>query len=355
MKRFLSRCLVIVLLSLLPNLIIGILRFNAGDPIPYYLNREKSHLTKSQTYSLANKRIYSIPKGDLSKQPLLGTDSVLKIFDQFGFSNVVENKSPEILLIGDSYLDNNRENAFTGFQALINKKLNGNIAFNIGGNGCSGFKVYNELNESYFKSKPKLIVLEVVERLAQEVIISLPSDLKERKVKTKKYKYFYVDLILGNNFSNIGQSNLFSKNKNGFTKDIQGEKIWFLSNKPTIYPDSILNQMVNSMKLTESILEKEGIKVMFVIAPDKETMYPQVFGKSSLEKLYAEMKNQKLLYINTDSLFKSQDRKFFYDGDTHWNQNAIKTITDQISEKYKELYPQLIRGNHILANKAASL
>jgi hypothetical protein len=342
MKIFLINTIIVFVLSVLPNFIIGIIRLKKEEPIPYVLNKMKSVKADSEELSINNKPTYGKPIGDMSRLSLLKGDSVLRYVDNFGFSNIVVNKSPEILFIGDSFLNDPGVSTNEGIQAQTNKLLNKNISYNIGSAGSAGFRVYNKFCELSFKKKPRLIIFEVVERNLSNVLLDAPNELRSNAVKSVPKENYYLDLVFGNNFKNLYTNKLVSdiskRNQHvglGTARMYEGNKVWFLNNGIKTLSTKNIDAMVDSMLAVKKILDEQKIKIVFVFAPDKESVYPKLFGTSSLRMLHSKMKAKNLEFIDMLSLFKNQGEKYYYDGDTHWNLNSVRLLSKEVSKKYQ--------------------
>ncbi len=342
MKRFLTYGTFLLAIAVLPNFSIGILRMHAGDRIPYAINRDKSYVTTEQAQVKQPYQLFPVfAVTDMSRKPVW-KDSILRSNDAFGFSNMVENRTPEILFIGDSYFNDPHFTTTEGIQATTNKHFQQNIAYNIGKSECAGFKVYNELNDCFFKKKPALIVFEVVERNAFDVITKAPAELRSNSFKTTPYKHYYADLLLGNNLKGLDKSKLVKKEKkppvSGTVRTINGRKIWFLNNSLTEVSDPGLKTMVDSMKVIRDLLNKRQIQVLFLIGPDKESTYPALYGSSYLRSLQQKMRAQHLDFIDAHAALEGNGLKYYYDGDTHWNQQAINLVCDSVAKRYEGIF-----------------
>jgi hypothetical protein len=121
MKIFISKIITLILILLLLNYILGIIRLKIGDPITYTSNRNSELITLNQQKFLINLQMKILPINEMSNEPAYGKDSVKKTFDQFGFSNVIQNRSPYLLYIGDSFFDDPLLNSVDGILSLTNK------------------------------------------------------------------------------------------------------------------------------------------------------------------------------------------------------------------------------------------
>lgn len=339
MKRFLLTGTGLLILAILPNFLAGILRFHAGDRIPFRIHTDQdlAWKLKHNTASFKQYPVRSI--GDMSLQPV-HSSNILRIDDPFGFSNQTENRSPEILYSGDSFMNDPHTATDEGYQARTNRLLGFNASYNIGNHECGGFRVFNELTNGYFQQKPKLLICEAVERNAWRLFTEGPSELRTRKIKSIPYRLFFSDLILGNNFQHFQQSRLFrepERPKIGTARNTRNGRVWFLNNQRTDFSAYSLKQMADSMSLIHDVLAKQQIQVLFVIAPDKESMYPDLFGQSAIPTLQDSLRIRKIPFIDIYHSLTQLDGNAYFPGDTHWNELAIQRLTDSVVHCYRLL------------------
>lgn len=332
MKQFIGTLTVLIFITIIPNAILGIARLYTGDTIPFVINRNKAMITPKESPDSAIHISRVFPKSDLSREAVYGLDSIVKYTDRFGFSNVVENRSPGILYMGDSFLSDHHLSSSEGLQSLTNQKSGKNICYNISSMGCSGFRVYNELKNNYFKSTPKYIILEVVERNMYDAITKSYKELEQNLFKTEPYNNLFFDLILGNNVKNLRKSKLFGEYgpKTGTERKINKDNIWFLNNQLTPLTESNIDEMIGCMIKTKALLRKKGVKIIYILAPDKESMFPGVFGTSKLGALQDEMRDNGIEFIDVYSRLKENGPRYYFAGDTHWNGEAIEVVTDSV-------------------------
>jgi ribonuclease BN (tRNA processing enzyme) len=180
-----------------------------------------------------------------------------------------------------------------------------------------------------------VIIFEVVERNAKDVFINAPVELINKTHKTKKYLYNYLDLIMGNNLKYLNESKLYKrKNTSVYGKHtVEKEAVWFINNRLTHFTNFDEKNIISSMQLISQKLKADNIKIIYLIAPDKESLYPNIFGKSNLEKLQFVMRKNGIDFIDMYTYMLNKGKNFYYLGDTHWNQNAINLLTDQVFDK----------------------
>jgi hypothetical protein len=335
MRKLISKSGLILLIVVLINLITGLLRLNAKDDIPYVTNRMETFVTTNQFYGRADTAVYIKTRTDLGHDSINLPKGILRVCDHYGFSNITGNLEPEILYLGDSFFDDPHISSTEGIQAQTNKKMKRNGSYNLGSNGCSGFRVYNELSSKYFTKKPKVIFFETVERALASNIHDAVQQLISKQYKSVVHHYYGLDLLLGANFKEIQSSNLFTQKSDkryGYVRTIAGKKVWFLRNRLSEYAE--LNSIVGSMEKITKAFQSQNIKVVFIIAPDKESMYPELFGVSKITLLHHLMKSKKIEFIDVYSeLLKNRDSNY-YATDTHWNGRAIDLLTTMTTDYY---------------------
>lgn len=281
MDRFLYKFIVTLVICILPNTIIGVYRLLNNDQL-LLLNQNLDKENMIFNYKIGDKVdtfLVHERQFDLSKEiEYLDSPNVI-IYDKFGFSNYIENSSPDILLIGDSYFHDPGNGTINGFQKRINGYFHNNCCYNIGAVMCSNFKVYNELlNIRYFTKQPKTIVLEIAERNFYKWN-NLYRDLIGKKYKTTNYNYYGLDFLFGNNLKNISQA-IKKDNKNGNKTHYNNDNVLFLNNKLTEHDSSIINESTNELVKVNNYFKSKNINLVVVIVPDKESLYPGEFGKS---------------------------------------------------------------------------
>ena len=339
MKKFINKLLLLSFISLLPNLLVGLIRLLMNDDmIPFSLNISKDfELLAKKRESIYTFKKLPPPINDMSNRPVRD-DSLIRCIDRYGSSNVQRNPAPIILYIGDSFFEDPRMNTIDGLQSQTNHIFNKNVSYNIGNTGNSGFQVYNELINNGFIRKPRLIVFEVVERHAASIFKKAPRQLINNEIKTKKYNYFFADFILGNNFNELAHSKIFKRGRSviGTPKYLDQNTIWFMNNKLTIFRDTITNALVDSMIVIRDHLKKDSVDIVFVIAPDKESVYPDIYGKSNLLKVHEAMLDRGIAFINMHTEMENKGMMYYYDGDTHWNNEAISLLIHKLNPHFQK-------------------
>lgn len=345
MKRILLKLSCFLALAISVNASVGYLRYKVEDEIPYKQNRRAAYMTQHQFLGRAGKKMMLKTRTDLGHDSLNLPHGIWRVFDAYGFSNVQVNPQPKILFIGDSFLDDPHTPTNQGVQYWCNHFLGANWSYNIGANGCSGFAVFNELyRDRFFKQKPRLVVFETVERAMFDHISDADNQLKKGLTKTKPQRFHGLDLLLGNNLKDLKESKLWAKNKDkkyGFVKEYQKKKYWFLRNKCSVIQQK--QSVIVWMKDIKAQLTQQGIDVVFVIAPDKESIFPDFFGPSQIPQWHELMREEGLAYIDMYSAMLSDPDAYYHASDTHWNTLALKLLAQKVADYYKM---QLLARTH---------
>jgi len=339
MKKFILKVVLILAPTIAINLTFGILRNHNGDEtIPFRQNWMDQYMNLNQMDPAIGLMTIDAKKFDMSKDVLSYTLTRFK--DKWGFQNAKDIKSPNILFIGDSFFDD----PFLSYTDGLS--YNFNSSMNLSSVGCSGFKVFNELKDhGYFTTLPKIIFMEVVERN-----FSAWSDLFEQietnEFKTKPYYYCGLDFVFGNNITGASMDNLKPKKKTidekrGTIHVLDGKReIYFYTNQIQTFDDeTLLDKTFKNMKLVSDYFKQKNTQVVFIIAPDKESIYPEFYPASNLPKIHKQMDALQLNYINMyETMMQSPIRtNCYWDGDTHWNPNAYKMLIDQMRAKTTSL------------------
>lgn len=190
------------------------------------------------------------------------------------------------------------------------------------------------------------------------------SEMNEKRKKNPKPK-FTISSIRNGNFmngfekyynDNIGFRNLLVKIAN--TVDV---KVFNVSPNPSViigengylyYADAIkdynkitltdseLSRLADKMKELQDKLEKRGVNFLFLVGPNKNTIYPEYMpfpssnpsGKSNYQKLINQLKVRNVNIIDTASLLiaQKQNSQLYFKRGTHWNYVAGLMISQEI-------------------------
>jgi hypothetical protein len=324
-----------VLLPILcTNLIFGIIRYKNGDEtIPYKQNWHKQFISHGQKDNQIGRSVSDFQTFDMSRE--VRKCRMVRFKDKWGFHNSGDMKNPNILFIGDSFFND----PFLSYQQGLS--FNFERSLNISSMGCSGFQVFNELKtHGYFTETPRFIIIEVVERNLISWV-NLNEQIEMNQVKSIPYKYLGLDFLFGNNFrgancDNLSFDNQHVQKKQGTGRYIDDNKMtYFLNNKISHIDTDMIKKVICNMKKVSQYFSKKNCQVIFVVAPDKESIFPELFPNSNLPSIQKQFDSSQIAYIDMyKEIMKSPERKeCYYDGDTHWNLNAYNILIEKIKCK----------------------
>lgn len=113
-------------------------------------------------------------------------------------------------------------------------------------------------------------------------------------------------------------------------------------------------ELINKLKILNQDLKSQGIKLVFVVAPDKSTIYPDTLPEeikrlseqSWLDRLLSHSGEANMpLIVDLRPALRTarQDQDVFYKTDTHWNGYgafaAYKAIINALASSYPDLKP----------------
>jgi hypothetical protein len=276
---------------------------------------------------------------DMSRE--ISKSRLIRFTDKWGFQNVSDIKNPEILFIGDSFFEDPYLSYNKGLSQNFSKSMN------IAAVGCSGFKVFNELKtKGYFTELPKYIVIEVVERNIGGAWSNLFDQIESNEMKSVPYNYYGLDFILGNNFKGATLNSLslnrtsIAPMKQGVMYEIDnGRSIYFYKNQITKHDNGTTEKILTSMRKVTHYFKQNNCQVVFLVAPDKESIFPEIFSKSNLPTIQKQFDTLGISYIDMyKAIMESSKRKeCYFDGDTHWNENAYRILIEEIRNKLNYL------------------
>jgi hypothetical protein len=108
-------------------------------------------------------------------------------------------------------------------------------------------------------------------------------------------------------------------------------------------PEEKLNQAIQTIKAYHDQFKNKGIRFIFLVSPDKETIFYESLGTPRpvfLEQLTARLKQLGVEVVNTQPAFEKAFQKdsvlLYQRDDTHWNENAIRIAADLLIKVIKE-------------------
>lgn len=294
--------------------------------------------------------------------------------------NEYTNQNIEILTIGDSFSNGHAGGKNSYYQDYISTLYNRSV-LNLNPQKIENTSNYIEIislfaNSGYLeKMGVKYVIIESVQREAlvrfakndlnffintdknlQNMFENLKQTYDIEKLHTLKpliinnlnfnaFIYYMKYYIKG--YGKLNSSVYIEKlNKELFSSKSNSELVFFhedikklsLETKENI---NLLNQNFNNLA---AILEKKGIKLIFMPAVDKYNLYrPYIVSNNYKESVFFEYLStldKKYIFINTKEILskslKEGEKDVFYADDTHWSYKASETIIK--SEEFNILF-----------------
>jgi len=290
-----------------------------------------------------SREISSIEEGDLAYHTDFAVKkSVVWKTDQYGFRNDSVINSPDVVVIGDSFINGTGMSQENTFVNQLSKKTRLKVY------GLAPFTFTNWVNlvETGVIKKPKQLIFSCAEKVIPEVYDARVNNFsKKEQIKTwiKKsniaipidrfFRFYILEWLRAkiNHSHGIGiQSSVFKK-----MFFLKGQKIHKRSNKE-------LMNMVDAIVSYKEYCNSHQIKFLFLPMPNKESVYfdlvPLKDQPDYLIKLDSILKNKNICSVNSLSVF-NKNRKannFLYHlDDTHWNEDGVKIIVEEVAKLLK--------------------
>jgi hypothetical protein len=120
------------------------------------------------------------------------------------------------------------------------------------------------------------------------------------------------------------------------------------------FTDSELSRWKDHLEKRQAILAKRNIRYLFVVAPDKNTVYPELLpdylvrnrGMSRLEQLRTYLRNGnssiELLDLHDALINEKPKGVLYFPQDTHWNGRGLFVAYDAILRAVRRWYPDVV-------------
>lgn len=324
-------------------------------------------LCHSIVWNISTKEIFSnendIIIGDLGRMSYLKSSFSLRKYEQYSLpkrhTNYDENKSIDILIIGDSFSNGRGKGTNRFYQDYLATNYSLNIV-NIQPSS-KGFieTVLLLINSGKLKElNPKAIILESIERSSiqrfskeidwniQEnndyIYNLLNSRWREKSQDVKFINNLNYNTILYNILYKYDDNAFFSKvyiadlSKELFSCDDKARLLFYygdlknisLSNKKSI---KLLNNNLNKL---QDLLKTFNIKLYFMPAVDKYNLYSKYIknNKYPMSTFFELLRNEEKRYrlIDTKKIFRkmigNNVEDVYYSDDTHWSWKASEEI-----------------------------
>lgn len=274
-----------------------------------------------------------------------------------------KNEPIDVLTIGDSFSNGVMGGPNPYYQDFLATKYNLNI-LNIMNITNGEHKIFETIislyNNGWLKThQPKLIIIEsaqrgVYERFAKTIDFNqhdisinkliIPAKSKDsfipnlQPINTANYKLpFYT---IKYHFTNRAQKDVIKlklKKKLFSTQHFQQNLLFHYSDIQYINNNlQLVKRINNNFNQLAQILHPLGIRLMFLVAPDKyDTYYPYIknnpYPANDFFKLIKPL-HKEYLFIDTLSILRQQLHKgtqdLYYSDDTHWSSKASDVVTN---------------------------
>lgn len=347
MKNFLFK----LLLFLLPILFLGIVE-TCFLPINFFTYRNwEALMNKSDLphYGVFyhNKVMISNEVGDLGHHTNHEVvKNVVWKTDNLGFRNDSIPKNPEIVLIGDSFINGtslSQEDIFSN-QLL---KCFGNTK-SIYAMAPMDFDYFFEYLSKGLIKKPKTIVFSIVER-------NIPLQLQDNFV-TNSLKQNIKDKIKRANIAEYSdrffrfyslewlKSRIYQSSGKGILAKDNSQLLFHSDGNHKIKTDKEIEEIANIILSYKNRCKAHGINFVFLPMPNKETVYYKslLLKKQAdyLYKLHEILTKKKVLSFNTLEVYNKapKSKLYYHTDDTHWNKEGVNLIAKSFSEFINKNY-----------------
>lgn len=281
----------------------------------------------------------------------------------------------DLIAFGDSFFDFSR-------QKTVAERLHDSLGIKV--HAEAGFLATKDwyplvylAENKYQNAQNKYLIYEVVERNIHERFI-IPHELKWPIIDDdqnglnnflKKFRYFvfnskseefYTVLLRGSyltswlyteiatlKFDLFGyissQTPVYSLNK------FEMPMLFYdltVNDKPTGFYFNHTDELIktyteNIADLSEKLLINYNLKLIFVPVPNKFTIYSKIIKPADkyddfLPRLYREMDNRKISYVNLYDSFISSDTLLYYGTDSHWNKKGVDIAVNEILKELRK-------------------
>jgi len=354
MRKFIRN---IILFSLVPLLVIITDLF-----LPYnFFTYRISEAIAFKYTQLANGIYYPNRKMEMTEQGDLGYYTKYAIekkivwkTDQLGFRNDHYIKSPDIVLIGDSFFAgialSQEETVVNQVRQKLNDSADSSTVYNI---APGSFDRFDALLKKGLLKKPKLVVYSIVERNIPELSVSKPISFPE--TSNLFYSLFQylpgnaaitTDQVLKMDYIEYCKARISDQKGSGIPSPNNPKMLFFRGKDAEINTaDSTLFNAIKVISRYKSYCDSLGVAFLFVPIPNKETVYfemvPFNHQPSFLFRLDSLCNAVHISTIQTLNLFNEAKKRgillYHYD-DTHWNASGASLVAAEItSRSQKEL------------------
>ncbi len=252
--------------------------------------------------------------------------------DHRGYRNDSVIESPDVLLIGDSFMAGCSLTQDSTLTNLLMSKSNRRLTvYNI---ATSTFPQFVQLLNAGKLKKPKLLIFSISER-------NMPLDNTSKGLASVMMNFprlaTFTDKLLRNYSLNFVRARM-GREKGKGVQGANHSTMFFLNGKSQHDNLENVGKMTETLRSYRDFCSSQGIQFLFLPMPNKESVYfervpfdcqPPYLAAldKSLKKNNIECFNTLLLYNN----YRKQHAQLLYHlDDTHWNSNGVNLVADSL-------------------------
>ncbi len=258
--------------------------------------------------------------------------------DEWGFRNQHFVSDPDILIVGDSFMQGTSLSQNQTLAAKLGEEFGGNVKiYNMSPSSMSELDRYLALG---IIQKPKLLIFSMVERNVPEPMVPYNPGQNSTLKNTIKTLLGYgnLNVYLDKAFKQYSikwiQSRINHVKGQGIPA-VDGSNMFFLNGIKDGHPAGDLMKEADVILSYKKYCEQRGIRFLFLPMPNKETVYfekvPFVKQPDYLFTLDSVLKARNVATLNTLQLYneyrRTQSRYLYHLDDTHWNSNATGLVS----------------------------
>ncbi|MEI6820825.1 MAG: hypothetical protein WCL51_02740 [Bacteroidota bacterium] len=269
--------------------------------------------------------------------------------DKLGYRNDEFIEDPDILFIGDSFIEGSSLNQNQTISNNVSKKLKQVKVYNMAPCNFNEFIKYLKIGVI---KKPKLIIFSSVERNVPDMIANHISENNPvENLLNNAFSFnninIYIDKALKLYSVNWIRARINGTKGIGIQSGINPNMFFYKGINQKYNPED-LSSTTKVLLAYKKYCDSLGIYFLFLPIPNKETVYYELvpFEKQPnyLLRLDSLLKNSNIPSINTLKIYNdyriSNTKLLYHFDDTHWNSNGVEIISNEIINKLNTT-PQL--------------
>ena len=283
--------------------------------------------------------------GKFQTPPRIESELHKKYFSDFTNEEVLKDTVVDVLVVGDSF-SREGEDAFLNYIAVKGKKV---MNFYVSTNEYQ--TAYDLCNLGYIDStNVKTLIVENVERelvgLLKAVKVGNDSIIKRKAYDTSKnYHEDSWSMLEMKNWLllRLGYEEPVKKCKMSeclFSGEKGNELYFYDSDLNTFHIEKGDEKVLQEhLKLVEDKCKEKGVRVIFLVCPDKYDMYQDYISSNPYEKKTVNEDFRRLFPEKSDviigkeilsPLLKAGEKDIYHQNDSHWSWKAAKIVADTI-------------------------